>query len=110
MLAVLVSLATLAPLVARDDDKSIGGKWVIVSVERDGKPDDTMKGAVRINTGDKYTLTPPGGQTFEGTFKTDSTKTPHEIDMVAAGGRYKGQTLRGIYKLEGDMLTVCFAD
>jgi len=108
MHAALITLAALVPLTCRADDKSIEGKWTLVSLERDGRADDGMKGAVRIHTGDKYTITPPGGETFEGTYKTDASKTPHTIDMVAAGGRYKGQTLHGIYKVEGDTLTICF--
>ena len=102
---LLLSLAVTFALPAVLD-KPLEGKWELTSLERDGKPDAAMQGAVRVHEGDKYSLTPKGGKTVTGTYTADA-KT---LDMKPDDGRYKGKTLLGIYKIEGDTLTICFAD
>ena len=108
VLAVMACLAmgSLCSVLAGPLDK---GKWEIVKLERDGKADDQMVGAVRVHDGTTYTITPKKGDPFKGMFKVDDTAKPKTIDMIPDGGRYKGQTLRGIYEVDGDMLKLCFA-
>lgn len=102
--------------VAGSDDKKadkFAGKWVVESVTRDGQADDSFKGAVRSHEGDKYTITPAEGskgQKLSGKLKIDATKSPAWIDMTPTAGRYQDQTLSGIAKVEGDALTICFAE
>lgn len=89
------------------------GKWVAESVTRDGKAVDPLKGAVRVHDGGKYTMTPADGSKAapsSGTYKLNGTKSPIEIDVTAKGGTYDGKTLLGIVKVEGDTMTVAFAE
>lgn len=110
--SVLVTAAVLVAATSHAADKSpLEGKWMIESLTRDGKADDSMKGATRIHTGDKYTITPAKDSKApmtEGTFTVDEAKKT--IDMKPTSGRYKGKTLLGIYKIEGDTVTLAFGD
>jgi uncharacterized protein (TIGR03067 family) len=90
--------------------EKLEGKWIVVSVERDGKADESLKDAVRVNTADRYTLTPKDGKAIAGTFKIDPATKPKSMDMMPGEGRYKGMTLLGIYDLEGETLKICFAE
>jgi len=93
--------------------EKLAGKWTVESITRDGKADESVKGGIRVHEGDKYSITPPTGSTApktEGTFSIDDSKTPATIDMKPTTGRYKGKTLLGIVKNEGDTLTICFAE
>jgi len=101
---------SLAANVTAQDKKELDGKWLVVSVERDGKPWAAMMGAVRVNTGDKYTLTPKDGKAVPGTSKIDPTKKPKTMDMMPTEGNFKDKTLLGIYELDGDTLKICFAE
>jgi uncharacterized protein (TIGR03067 family) len=38
----------------------------------------------------------------------DPTKTPKELDAKHLTGASKGKTLKGIYRLQGDELQLCF--
>lgn len=103
-----LSLFLLAGLVYAEGDEKLEGKWIILSTERDGKPDETMKDAVREHKGDKYLMSTKNGKSFEGKMKVDAkAKT---IDIMPAGGTYKDKTLLGIYQVEGEMLKIAFAE
>ena len=114
------SLLTLGLLVAgfgfalADDKKDpTAGKWVIESVTREGKANDALKGAAREHADGKYTITPPAGSKAmptRGTFKIDASKSPIALDMMPKGGNYDGKTLLGIVKVEGDVMTIEFAE
>lgn len=115
---VLLSLGLVLGVVglsaADEKPTPLEGKWVIESLVRDGKDQSGMyKGGTRVNTGTKYKMVPPGGsavQTAEGGFSIDATKTPATIDLQPGKGTYEGKTLPGIYKVEGDTLTIAFAE
>lgn len=108
--------ALLAPL-ARGQDKGasamdrLAAKWECVSGVNDGKPlnDETVK---RL----RLTLTKEGGYKtelgeqvlFDSTCRLDAAKQPAQIDMIGTEGANKGQAAQGIYKLEGDRLTICY--
>ena len=97
-----------AAAVGADGDDKLDGKWIILSTERDGKADESMKDAVREHKGDKYLMSTKNGKSFEGKMKVDAkAKT---IDITPAGGTYKDKTLLGIYEIDGDTLKIAFAE
>ncbi|MEO2090400.1 MAG: TIGR03067 domain-containing protein [Gemmataceae bacterium] len=106
-----VLLLAVAAGVAEDKKSPLDGKWAIESVSRDGKADPNYAGGSRTHENGKYVMTMAEGKgpaVSEGTFTVDADKKT--IDMNATRGRYKDKTLLGIYKLDGDTLTIAFAE
>jgi uncharacterized protein (TIGR03067 family) len=110
----LIAVVFLAGADAGKDDAAkkeidkFQGTWVVVSAEREGQPLDDIKDDKVTFSGDKMTIkTKMRDQ--EGTFKLDPTKKPKAIDIKPSEGSEKGQTIQGIYSLEGDRLKFCFA-
>lgn len=104
-------LATLAVASAQptDEMKASAGKWTVGKATLGGKDiTKAFKGVELVLAPDGgYSLT-IGGETDKGTVKVDAARTPKEMDIVGTDGPNKGKTIKTIYKLDGDTMTVCY--
>jgi uncharacterized protein (TIGR03067 family) len=113
---LLVSLAVAvgAPGVKEVPKKepSLVGEWVGEKATAGGKDRPVPAGGI------KFTFTADGKFTVhegkrekpdEGTYKADTKKDPAEIDIFPPAEKAGRGTVRGIFKVEGDTLTLCFA-
>lgn len=105
---VLASLAVASAQPA-DDVKAAAGKWTISKATVGGTDYTAKFSSLRLE------LTPDGaytlvvnGKTDKGTVKVDPTKTPKEMDVLGKEGPNAGKTIKTIYKLDGDTMTVCY--
>jgi uncharacterized protein (TIGR03067 family) len=112
ILGVCLSLGADAPKndAVKKELKKVEGEWALVSGEEKGEnvPEETLKNAMLTIVGDKHTLK-INGDTIAGSHKVGPTKKPKEIDVMETEGPFSGQTLLGIYKLEGDTFSTCLA-
>jgi uncharacterized protein (TIGR03067 family) len=90
------------------DLKSFQGTWKIVSMMRGGKEEvqGKVEGATAVISGNEVTLTLGKKQTLKAHFKLDATKKPATIDLGLA--KEKAFPNKGVYQLQGDMLTWCW--
>jgi len=113
--SMLVGLALVVGAPAKKDappkdPPTLVGEWVGESGMRGGKPENPPAGTTLTFMADGKVRFKEGGdrKAEEGTYKADSKKSPAEIDITPPDGP-KGETILGIYKIEGDTLTLCFA-
>ncbi|WP_165221687.1 TIGR03067 domain-containing protein [Aquisphaera insulae] len=107
------------PAGERNDEaalKAQAGTWIAVSFRRDGK--QTPAGIVRTITRTveaDHVVWKRDGKSFAGTklvlgVQPSDGKDVKTIDVLPDGGPSKGKRVLGIYKQEGDELTLCMAD
>ena len=84
------------------------GKWATASVTVDGAAEDEIKDRFLAIKGDKATFLDKDKERGTGSMKLDPGKSPAHLDFTYEDGPAKGTTLKGIYKFEGDTLTVCY--
>ena len=114
-MSVLVVLTTPLLLVADTDDdvkkelKALEGSWKAVALEAGGKPlpiESVPEFTYIIRADGTATGKMPKGE-YSGTVIVNPKKDPKTIDNVHETGPQKGKKQYGVYKLEGDKLTVC---
>jgi uncharacterized protein (TIGR03067 family) len=106
--ALALAMAVAAPVGkdATKDPRSIVGEWLAESAIAGGKPDNPPEGTTWTFTAEGKSILALGGESrrLESTYKTDPKKDPAWLD-IAEGP--KGTPLAGIYKVDGDTLTLC---
>lgn len=116
MTIICFAFALLAAPPSRDEAvpaelQRLSGSWEIVYLESDGKeqPLGDLKEFRRLQQGDHITWK-KGDQTIvELEFAIDPAASPKTVDSTYTTGDNKGRTHRGIYRLEGDDFSMCFA-
>ncbi|QEH38730.1 hypothetical protein OJF2_73360 [Aquisphaera giovannonii] len=123
LLLILVPCAGFLPAqesaAGKNDEATLraqAGTWAAVSFRRDGKetPADIVRTITRTVEGD-HVVWKRDGKSFAGTnlvlgVQTIGGKGVKTIDVLPDGGPSKGKRVLGIYKQDGDELTLCMAD
>lgn len=110
MLTVLFLTATLIrtddpkPADVKNATEALQGEWKAKSIVKDGFPESDVKSAFLKVEGNKLTI---GMQKRESTstFTIDPSKSPKEINVTVDDK--KKVISQGIWKIEGDNLTIC---
>lgn len=84
----------------------LDGSWTVVAAVFGGEnlPDEIVK-TIKVTMADGKVTMEMMGETKEGTYKADLSKTPATLDVAM-----DGKQMRGICLLKGDTLKVCMAD
>jgi uncharacterized protein (TIGR03067 family) len=97
--------------VGKNELKLHQGIWIATSSTFDGQkaPDEITRSIQRIVT-ENHVVWERDGKRFAGTtIELDPNHDPKNIDVIPDGGRNRGQHILGIYKLDGERLTICMA-
>lgn len=88
----------------------LDGTWIPVAAELDGQPlaAESLRNMKLFLVGNKY-VARVGIVTDQGEVKLGSGTKPGTMDITGTGGPNEGKTIRAIYELSGDRLTVCYA-
>lgn len=93
----------------KEEMKKLDGTWDVIHLERAGQklPMEKWKALnFQVVFADKKMTSKMGGGSSEATYQLDPAKNPKEIDIIEKNTK----TEKGIYKLEGDTLTVCASE
>jgi uncharacterized protein (TIGR03067 family) len=99
-----------AEAVQRELNKLVGA-WQVLSLVVDGQnlmPKDAAKNRSVVTRDDMLTVV-GGEKETQAALKVNPSKYPQEIDISFTAGPAKGEIFSGLYKLEGDYLTICYS-
>jgi len=97
---------------AKEDLKKLQGEWSPTAIQINGEkaPDKKLARTKLVVKDDKFTALEDGEVSDESTVRLDPAKEPRAIDLAFTAGPDKDKSVQGIYKLDGDVLTVCVAE
>jgi len=87
------------------------GEWSMLSGIMDGRAmeQSLLQWVERVTKANQTTVVAGPQTMLKVVFTFDPSQSPKAIDYFNLAGTHKGKTQHGIYKLEGDILTVCMA-
>lgn len=109
----LVLSGPLAAQKERTDANRFQGEWEVVKLEQEG---NDLADFVKNKTptfafeGTAYEFKMEGLKAEAGEFKLDPKAKVPAVDYKITAGEHKGKTQLGIYRLDGDTLTICLAE
>ncbi len=102
-----ILLASLAAPALASTPAALDGSWTTVRAERDGTGVAELVGHRLRLDGNHFEIADRQGQLlYTGTYRADATVQPAQIDFHHAGGQATGQVWEGIYRLDGNRLTI----
>lgn len=101
----------ILPSAIDDDREWHQGTWTVEAFESAGvaTPAEIRSTIERVVEGDHVTWRRQGKAFAGTTMVLDPAAEPMAIDLVPDGGPSRGEKVLGIYRREGDRLTVCMA-
>lgn len=115
-LLIVFGVSSLASAVddadpAKEEIIRLEGAWKCVSIEWGGEKRNPLPNYQLVLTGETFKTISNGNVLDEGRVtRRDLTKNPKELDFIFTQGESKGRTMVGIYSLQGDTYTCCFAN
>jgi uncharacterized protein (TIGR03067 family) len=92
----------------KKDREQMQGHWTLVSQVVDGEEKTEAPGTkITIDADGNATAEKEGMPTRKAKLTIDPSKTPKTIDVEFQEGEQKGQTVQGIYEINGDTFRVC---
>jgi uncharacterized protein (TIGR03067 family) len=92
--------------------KELQGKWKVTEFHTAQGSSVVEEGRLIPYTfdGNKLITVGPGDIGVEIEYRLDPTKSPQQIDQRFTGGRIGPWIAKGIYKVDGDKLTICYGN
>lgn len=91
------------------DSDLLQGAWRAIRIESAGNvvPSEVAATVRYLFEGDRVRLMEGDQPAGEGVIRLDPSADPKAFDSLATGGPQAGATALGIYRVEGDLLTMC---
>ena len=99
-------------LATKKATERMQGAWQLKALNREGDS-EPLKGITAnmqiVVEGDRRTVQAGKAVYTQAYYAIDPYAQPPAIDVIVTGGSMRGQTLLGIYSIEGDRMRVCLA-
>lgn len=107
MRGLILAVALAAPAAAAEAPALLTGSWTAIEAQRDGAEAPELVGHRLVLEGEGFRILAANGELlYAGRYAADATARPARIDFVQEAGAAQGQTWEGIWRLEGDRLTI----